>query len=318
MDVPPWVWAASIVALLVVFAVDLVLGQRHERPPRTRDAAVSIAVYVALGVAFGAGLTVLAGGRHGGEFFAGYLLEYSLSVDNLFVFLLLMTSFAVPSPYQRKVLLVGIALALVFRGGFIAAGAAAIHAFSFTFYIFGAFLLFTAVRLARHRDDEPQVGDSRLVRLLERVVPTSREYHGSAVTAVVDGRRVVTPMLLVMVAIGSTDVLFALDSIPAIFGVTQQPYIVFMSNAFALLGLRQLYFLLGALLERLTYLSLGLSVILGFIGVKLVLEALHAQVHAAPQVPVSVSLAVIVVVMAVTVVASLRHARREEERAGAG
>jgi tellurite resistance protein TerC len=255
---------------------------------------------------------VVAGGQSGGEFFAGYLTEYSLSVDNLFVFVIIMASFAVPQEHQHKVLLFGIVLALVLRGAFIAVGAAVIAAFSGVFFLFGAFLIYTGIQLARHRDEEPEVGNNPLLKLMEKVLPTTREYDGAKVVTRIDGRRVATPLLLVMIAIGSTDILFALDSIPAIFGLTKEPYIVFTANAFALLGLRQLYFLLDGLLDRLVYLSIGLAVILGFIGVKLILEAAHLNISKSfPEISIPVSLGFIVTVLVITTVASLRKTAKD-------
>ena len=224
-----------------------------------------------------AGLWYFAGGVAAGEFFAGYITEYSLSVDNLFVFVIIMAAFKVPAVHQHRVLLVGIVIALVMRGVFIAVGAAAINAFSWVFYLFAAVLIVTAVNLARQgsEHDDAEFRENAALRALRRLLPVTDDYHGARSVVRVNGRRMVTPMLIVMFAIGSTDLLFALDSIPAIFGLTQEPYLVFTANAFALMGLRQLYFLLGGLLSKLVYLSYGLSVILGFIGVKLVLHALH-------------------------------------------
>src|SRR5690606_28081950 len=283
------------------------------------------AFYVALALLFGVGMGVVWGWDHGGEYFAGYVTEKSLSVDNLFVFLIIMTKFAVPRIYQQKVLLVGVAIALVLRTVFILAGAAAISAFSWVFYIFGAFLIYTAIKLARedHDSDEPEeFKENRLVRTLRRVLPTTTTYDGDRLTTRIDGKRHITPMLIVMVAIGSTDVLFALDSIPAIFGLTKEPFIVFTTNAFALLGLRQLYFLIGGLLKRLIYLSEGLSLILAFIGVKLVLEALHTNevwfinggehVEWAPEIPIWFSLGFILLTLTVATVAILASTRRAD------
>jgi len=313
LDVPFYVWAATIGALALILGVDLAIAARKgPHVIAVGEATRWIGFYVALAVAFGIGLAVVAGGQSGGEFFAGYLTEYSLSVDNLFVFVIIMASFAVPQVHQHKVLLFGIVLALILRGAFIAVGAALISAFSAVFFLFGAFLVYTAIKLARHRDDEPEVGSNPLLKLMERVVPTTREYDGAKVITRIDGKRVATPLLLVMIAIGSTDVLFALDSIPAIFGLTKEPYIVFTANAFALLGLRQLYFLLDGLLDRLVYLSIGLAVILGFIGVKLILEAAHLNISTAfPEVSIPVSLGFIVTVLAITTVASLRKTRND-------
>jgi tellurite resistance protein TerC len=313
LDVPFYVWALTIGAFVLILGLDLAIAAR--KGPHViaiSEATRWVAFYVALAVAFGIGLTIVAGGQSGGEFFAGYLTEYSLSVDNLFVFVIIMASFAVPQQYQHKVLLFGIVLALVLRGLFIAIGAAAIAAFVEVFFLFGAFLIYTAIQLARHRNEEPEVGKNPLLRLMERVLPTTREYDGAKVVTRVAGKRVATPLLLVMIAIGSTDILFALDSIPAIFGLTKEPYIVFTANAFALLGLRQLFFLLDGLLDRLVYLSVGLAVILGFIGVKLILEAAHQTISKSfPEISIPVSLSFIVTVLLITTVASLVKTKRD-------
>ena len=313
LEVHVYTWFITIGALVVVLGIDLLIAVRKgPHVISVGEATRWVAFYVALAIAFGAGLAVVAGGQSATEFFAGYLTEYSLSVDNLFVFVIIMASFRVPAQHQHKVLLFGIVLALVLRGAFIAVGAALISAFVGVFFLFGAFLIYTAIQLARHRDEEPEVGNNPLMRLMEKVLPTTREYDGSKVTTVVDGKRVATPLLLVMIAIGSTDLLFALDSIPAIFGLTREPYIVFTANAFALLGLRQLYFLLDGLLDRLVYLSIGLAVILGFIGVKLILEAAHETISGSiPHVSIPVSLGVIVTVLAITTWASLRKTAKD-------
>jgi tellurite resistance protein TerC len=309
MYVPLWVWAVTIAGLAAVFAVDLLLSKPHR--VSMGEAGLRVLGYALAAIGFGVGVWLIAGARHGGEFFAGWITEYSLSVDNLFVFVIIMSRFAVPAIYAERVLLVGVVLALVARGVFIAAGAVLIARFSWVFYVFGAFLVYTAVNLLRHRGQQGEFRENTLLRLLHRVVPTTADYHGSRLLVRVDGRRFITPMLVVMVAIGSTDVLFALDSIPAIFGLTRVPYLVFAANAFALLGLRELYFLLGGLLTRLRHLSVGLAAILAFIGVKQIFEALHGSGvdHVGP-VPVPhigtpVSLAVIVLVLAVTTVTSL-------------
>jgi tellurite resistance protein TerC len=326
LDVPAWVYLVTIAAFVVILAVDLFIVGRKPHAIGIREATYWVLFYVSLAIAFGIGVGVVGGGQFAAEFFAGYVVEYSLSVDNLFVFVIIMTTFAVPAAHQHKVLLFGIVLALILRGIFIALGAAAIERFSWVFYIFGAFLIFTAVQLARHRNEEPELSKNPVLRLMERVLPTTQEYDGAKVVTRIDGKRVVTPLLIVMVAIGSTDILFALDSIPAIFGITQEPYLVFTANAFALMGLRQLYFLINGLLDRLVYLSIGLSVILGFIGVKLILHALHengidvAEVGSGPwevlpEIGIGTSLSVIVVVLAVTVFASLAKVRRDPSAA---
>ncbi|MEU0571132.1 TerC family protein [Nonomuraea sp. NPDC005983] len=313
MSVPMWAWIAVIGGLLVVLAIDLWIVDRGEaREFSMRQAGYWVTFYVILAAIFGAVLWATSGPDKAGEFFAGYITEYSLSVDNLFIFFIIMSRFAVPRAYQHKVLLVGILLALVMRGIFIALGAAALERFSWLFYVFGAFLVYTAINLVRQhlKGEEEEFNENILLRWVRKAFPTTDGYVGSKVTVKVDGRRMVTPMLIVMVAIGTTDLLFALDSIPAIFGLTKDPFVVFTANAFALMGLRQLYFLLGGLLQRLVYISYGLAFILGFIGVKLIMEALHAsEVSWAPEVPIWVSLTVIGVTMVTTTVASLIKAR---------
>ncbi|MDP3712276.1 MAG: TerC family protein [Mycobacteriales bacterium] len=313
LDVSTTAWIATIGGLVLLLAFDLVIAaKKGPHKVTTREATAWVSFYVGLAIAFGIGLAVVGGGEFGGQFFAGYITEYSLSVDNLFVFVIIMASFAVPAEHQHKVLLFGIVLALVLRGAFIAVGAAAIERFEWVFFVFGAFLVYTAYKLATTGEEEHD-SENKLVVLMERILPTTREYDGSKVVTKVAGKRVVTPMLLVMIAIGSTDILFALDSIPAIFGLTEEPYIVFTANAFALMGLRQLYFLLDGLLDRLVYLSKGLSVILGFIGVKLVLHAAHDYSWGswAPDIGTFTSLGVIVGVLTVTVVLSLRAVKRD-------
>ncbi len=312
MDLPTWVWLATLGGIALVIAFDFYLVARNPRDPSFRESLVSVTVYVGLAVLFGLGVTAFAGPVYGGQFFAGWITEYSLSVDNLFVFVLIMTRFGVPREYRQKVLIVGVVLALVLRAVFIAAGAEAISRFDWLFYVFGAFLIFTAWKLLRQEDDdEPEFRENPVLRAVKRVVPTASEYHGARLTAVVGGRRLVTPMLIVMVAVGTTDLLFAVDSIPAIFGLTREAYLVLTANAFALMGLRQLFFLVGGLLDRLVHLGKGLAVILAFIGVKLILEALHHHgVSWAPEIPILLSLGVILVVLLVTTVASLMASSR--------
>ncbi len=327
MDVSGWVWAATALLVVGLIVFDFFAHVRTPHAPTFSESARWSIVYVALALVFGVVVGMAWGWDFGTEYFAGYITEKSLSVDNLFVFLIIMTKFAVPREYQQKVLLVGVAIALVLRTVFILLGAAAIEQFSWVFYLFGAFLVYTAVKLARehHDPDHPadeKVGEGLAVRMLKRFVPTTDEYHGDRLTVRIDGKRFLTPMLVVMVSIGATDVLFALDSIPAIYGLTQEPYIVFTANAFALLGLRQLYFLIGGLLDRLVYLSQGLAVILGFIGVKLVLHALHVNelpfinggepVEWAPEIPIWLSLAFILGTLTVATVASLLKTRHDD------
>jgi len=311
VNVPFWLWAATIVGFFVMVVIDLVVADRRPHVISTKEAGLWVAFYASLAVLFGIGIGVFEGWTYGGQFFGGYVTELSLSVDNLFVFVVILTSFAVPAEFQHRVLMIGIVIALILRAALIALGAAAIEAFSGVFYLFGAFLLFTAVQLLRHGDEEPEPGKNAVLRLAERVLPTTSEYHGTRLTTRASGRRVVTPMLLVILAIGTTDVLFALDSIPAIFGLTQEPYIVLTANAFALLGLRQLYFLINGLLDRLVYLNIGLAVILGFIGVKLILHALHETTGTTPEISLPLSLIVIVIVLVVTTVTSLLKVRRD-------
>ncbi|PZR51919.1 TerC family protein [Xylanimonas oleitrophica] len=320
-ELPAWFEVASLAAILVLLAVDLLVVGRRPHVPSMRESALWVTFYVVLALVFGGVVALVGGGAPAGEFYAGWLTEYSLSVDNLFVFVIIMSRFAVPRAYQQRVLLVGIIIALVLRAGFILAGAAVIHRFVWVFYLFGAFLIYTAIKLVRGEDDDEEFKENALIRVLRRVLPLHPEYDGGRLRTVVDGKRLFTPMLVVFVAIGSTDLLFALDSIPAIFGLTQDPFIVFTTNVFALMGLRQLYFLLGGLLERLVYLPVALAVILGFIGVKLILEALHQNTLPflnggegfpwAPAIPIWLSLVVILGSLAVATVASLLKTRRQ-------
>lgn len=324
MHVPVWVWLATVAGVIALFVFDFAFHARKPHEPSFKEAAGWTLFFTALAILFGVGLWVAYGPRYGSEYFAGYITEKSLSVDNLFVFVILMARFAVPSIYQQKVLLIGIAIALVMRGLFIAVGAAAIMQFSWIFYLFGAFLIYTAISLARDSlssttTEETGNQPGFIERWAYRWLPATTEYHGNRLWVREHGKWLATPLFFVVVALGFTDLLFALDSIPAIFGLTKEPYIVFTTNAFALLGLLQLYFLLGGLLDRLVYLGLGLSTILAFIGAKLVFEALHTNqlafinggepVHWAPEVPIWLSLTIIVGVLAITTVASLLRTR---------
>lgn len=329
MNVTPLVWLVSIAVAFMVLAVDVVIVGRRPHVPTAAECLRYLGLYVGLAIAFGVGVWAQSGPRYAGEFFAGWLTEYSLSVDNLVVFLIIMGKFAVPRAYQQTALLVGIILALVLRGVFIAAGAAVIASFSWVFYVFGAFLVYTAVRIAREGDaDEEEYDPPLVLRLVQRTLPSTPQFHGVRLAVSEGGKRLVTPMLIVLVALGFTDLLFAFDSIPAIFGLTSEPYLVLMANVFALMGLRQLYFLLGNLLTRLAYLNAGLAVLLGFIGLKLVLQALHENtlpvinrgqaVGWAPVVPVGVSLGAIVVVLTATVLASLAKVRLTARRSDEG
>ena len=314
MEITLWVWAATIAAILVLIALDFVTVSRNPHEVTLGEAGAWSAVYIGVALAFGVVVWVAWGGEYGAEYLAGWLVEKSLSVDNLFVFVIIMTSFAVPAAYQHRVLLFGVTAALVMRAVFIALGAAAIQRFSVTFVAFGVLLIWTAIQLFRHRDQDPEIDDNALLRWARRRLPATDRYDGARLTTTQGGGRVVTPLFFVFLAIGTTDLLFALDSIPAVFGVTQEPYLVFAANAFALLGLRALYFLLRGLLDRLVYLSTGLSVILAFIGVKLILTFLHEVNPAIPHVPIAVSLGVILGILAVTTVASLVAVRRHPER----
>lgn len=316
MHVESWLWAGTVAGVLALLAFDLVIVGRRARRPSMKEAAGWALFYCLVAVGFGLLILALHGGQYAGEFYAGWLTEYSLSVDNLFVFVIIMSRFAVPAAYQQRVLTVGIVLALVMRAVLIVLGAAAIARFSWVFYLFGAFLIYTAWKLTRHEDEEDAgLKDNAVLRAVKRVLPTTTEYHGARLVTRVYGRTLVTPMVVVMIAVGTTDLLFALDSIPAIFGLTKEPFLVLAANAFALMGLRQLYFLIGGLLDRLVYLSYGLAGVLAFIGVKLTLEALHTNtlpflagghpIHHGPDIPITVSLGFIAGMMIVTTVASL-------------
>ncbi|MEL5960597.1 TerC family protein [Streptomyces sp. CLV115] len=318
MDVSWTLWVLTILGLSALIAVDFFIG-RKPHDVTTKEAGIWTIVWIALAVLFGLGLLVFGESQASGEFFAGFITEKSLSVDNLFVFVLIMAKFSVPSHLQQRVLLVGVLIALVLRAIFIAAGAAVIANFSWVFYIFGAFLIYTAWKLiqeARADEEEEEFEENRLLKTIERRFGVADRYHGTKLFIRNNGKRVLTPLMVVMLAIGTTDVLFALDSIPAIFGLTQDPYIVFTANAFALMGLRQLYFLIGGLLKKLVHLSYGLSVILGFIGVKLVLHALHESGVHVPEISIPVSLGVICGVLVITTITSLA-ANKKQARADA-
>jgi tellurite resistance protein TerC len=321
MDVSMQVWVITCMVILGLFIFDFFAHVRVAHEPTLRESSIWSTVYVTIAVLFGVFVWWQWGGEFGGEYFAGYVTEKALSVDNLFVFTVIMSSFAVPRMYQQKLLLIGIVMALVMRAGFIAVGAAAINAYSWVFYLFGLFLILTAAKLAResgHEREAEEQRESRIVTLVRRFVPTTDDYDGDKFITRVDGKTMVTPMMLALVVIGFTDLLFALDSIPAIYGLTEEPYIVFTANAFALMGLRQLYFLIGGLLDRLIYLSVGLSIILGFIGVKLILHALHKNALPfinngnyvdVPEISTLMSISVIGAVLLITTVASLVRTR---------
>ncbi|MFI6844547.1 TerC family protein [Kitasatospora sp. NBC_00085] len=324
MDVSVSMWVGTIGVLVALIVADFFIGGRKPHEVSVKEAGIWTTVWIVLAAVFGGFLWWHSGSQPAGEFFAGYITEKSLSVDNLFVFILIMGKFAVPRIYQQRVLMFGVIIALVLRAVFIAGGAALVAQFSWVFFIFGGFLVWTAWKLikeARAEEEDDEFEENRLLKSIEQRFPSTDKYHGTKLfvreksSIRENGRRLMTPMLIVMLAIGTTDVLFALDSIPAIFGLTQDPYIVFTANAFALMGLRQLYFLIGGLLKKLVHLSYGLSVILGFIGVKLVLHALHEQGVHVPEVGIPFSLGFIVVVLAITTVTSLMASKKQEREA---
>jgi len=305
MDVSLLVWSLTVGAILLLVVVDLLTVSAKPHEVKFKEAASWSIFYIGLAIAFGIWVWVQYGNQMGTEFFAAYLVEKSLSVDNLFVFVIILAQFAVPSIYHQRILLFGVILALVLRTIFIAVGAAALAAFAFTFVIFGAILIWTGVGLFKHWDEDPTPGDNKLVKIMRKRIAMVDEFHGTKLFIRQNGKRYATPMFMVMVAIASTDLLFALDSIPATFGVTSETFLVFSANAFALLGLRALYFLVKGLLDRLIYLSLGLSIILMFIGVKLIMTYLHEEFASIPKIPTSISLGVIGMILLVATVASL-------------
>ena len=313
MDVSLALWAITLAGIIVLIALDFVAVSRKPHEVMFREALLWSIFYIGIAVAFGIALFAWQGSTAGSEYFAAYLVEKSLSVDNLFIFIIILTQFAVPTNLHQRVLLVGVVLALIFRAIFIAIGAAALEAFSFTFVLFGALLIYTGIQLARHRNEDPDPGDNFVVRRVRKRFSFTDEYHGTKSFIMVNGKRMATPLLLVMIAIGSTDLLFALDSIPATFGVTSEPYIVFTANAFALLGLRALYFLLKGLLDKLIYLSLGLAIILVFIGIKLVLTFAHGVNPSIPHISTNVSLIVIGSILIITGLASWIGVRRNPD-----
>jgi tellurite resistance protein TerC len=326
VDVSPLVWAVTITLTTGLLLVDVFVVGRRPHEPETREVARHLVGFVSLAIAFGIGIWIFYGGQYGGEFFAGWLTEYSLSIDNLFVFIIIMTKLQVPRQYQQTALLIGIVIALVMRGIFIAVGAAAINQFSWVFYLFGLFLVWTAYKLVKDDDhDDSQYDEPRIVRFARTHLNATQEWNGVKLFAHVNGSRVITPMFIVVLSLGMTDLLFALDSIPAIYGLTKEPFLVFTANIFALMGLRQLYFLIGDLLQRLVYLSYGLSVLLAFIGVKLILHAMHENelpfinggehVDWAPEIPIWLSLVAIVGILGVTTVLSLAKDRRDRANA---
>lgn len=311
MNVTLTTWFVVIGAILALIILDLLTVSRKPHEVKFKEAAGWSIFYIAVAIGFGVWVWRSAGSQFGTEYFAAYLVEKSLSVDNLFVFIIILAQFKVPSIYHQRVLMFGVLLALVLRGIFIAVGAAALAAFSFTFVIFGAILIWTGIGLFKHWDEDPSPEDNVMVKAIRKRIAMTDEFHGSKIFTKIDGKKVATPMFLVMIAIASTDLLFALDSIPATFGVTQEPFLVFAANAFALLGLRALYFLLKGLLDKLIYLSLGLSIILMFIGVKLIMTYLHEVWYEVPKISIGFSLSVIGLVLVVSTVASLIKSKRD-------
>ena len=319
LDVSTLAWGATLALIAALFAIDLLVAGRRPHAVEFKEAVAWSLFYIGVAVAFGIAFGALAGWDYGAEYFAGYVVEKSLSVDNLFVFVVIMTTFAVPREHQQRVLTFGILGALILRAIFIALGAALLAAFSVMFLLFGLLLIFTGVQLFRHRDEDPSIEDNAVVAFARRRLPFTDSYASGRLWLREGGRRVFTPLFLVLLSIATVDVLFALDSIPAIFGVTEEPYIVFAANAFALLGLRALFFLVAGLLDRLVYLSTGLAAILLFIGAKLVLHYLHEQDDSIPEISIGLSLSVIVTILLVATLASLVRARRDPEaRAHAG
>ncbi|WP_067605341.1 TerC family protein [Nocardiopsis listeri] len=326
MNVPLWIWAATIAAMILILALDLIIVDRPWSKTKgpmefgMKQAGWWAVFYIGLAVVFGLGLMYFGGGTAGAEYFAGFVTEKSLSIDNLFVFYLLLTGFAVPKKYQHEVLLVGIVIAIVMRGIFIVLGAQVINAWSEVFYLFGVFLIYTGYKIIRDHlkgdEDDKDFTQTPVVRLVKRFWPVTNDYHDAKMTVKLDGRRHVTPMLLVIVAIGVIDLVFAVDSIPAIFGLTQDAYIVFTANAFALMGLRQLYFLLAGLMDRLAYISWGLSAIMVFIGVKMILHALHENGVHVIEVGIGASLTVILGIMTITIIGSLIKSRSDGDKDG--
>ena len=322
MNVPTWVWILTIGVTTAILLFDVFIIGRRPHVPSNKETGAALAMYVGLALLFGFGVWHFAGVEFATQYYAGWLTEYSLSIDNLFVFLIIMAKFGVPEKLQQSALMVGIVIALVLRGIFIAVGAAAINQFSWVFYLFGAFLIYTAVKLAREGgNDDDEFEENRFLKWVERRFPATNQWHGTKLFAKENGSRLITPMFIVILALGTTDLLFALDSIPAIYGLTQEPFLVLTANIFALMGLRQLYFLIGGLLKRLVYLGIGLAILLAFIGVKLILHAMHVNelpfinggepIHAAPDISIVQSLSVIVGILAVTTVASLVKTRKD-------
>jgi tellurite resistance protein TerC len=319
VELPVWFEIATFVGLTVLLLADLAIVARRPHEPSVKEASLWVGFYVTLALLFGILLLSFTNGTYATEFYAGWLTEYSLSVDNLFVFVIIMARFRVPRHLQQEALMVGIIIALILRGIFILAGAALIERFTWVFYFFGAFLVYTAINLVRHRGEDDDYEENAFIRRMRKILPITQDFHGAKIRVTENGKKFWTPMIIVFLALGTTDLIFALDSIPAIFGLTREPFIVFTANVFALMGLRQLYFLLGGLLKRLVYLSMGLAVILAFIGVKLVMEALHdnslpfinggEHITAVPHIPIWLSLSIILGVLVIATVASLMKTR---------
>lgn len=325
LALPAWFEIGSLAVLLLILAADLTLAYKRPHIPSTRESALWVSFYVGLALIFALLMLLMGDAEHASQFLAGWVTEYSLSIDNLFVFVIIMARFSVPRKYQQEVLMVGIIIALILRGIFILIGAQLIENFSPIFYFFGAFLLFTAIQQATQTESEMEQKESAVIRLLRRRIRITEHYDGGKLRTVVDGRKTFTPILVVFIAIGMTDLVFALDSIPAIFGITQDPFIVFTANIFALMGLRQLYFLLGDLIDKLVYLKYGIAFILAFIGVKLIFHAMYKNevpflnggqsIEWAPEISTNMSLAVILGSMAVATVASLIKIQVDRRRA---
>ena len=311
MNVTMTIWAITIGLILLLVTIDLLTASRKPREIKFREASVWTLFYISIAGGFGLWVWNYFGSTYGTEFFAAYMVEYSLSIDNLFIFVIILAQFAVPSMNHQRVLLIGVILALIFRAIFIAVGSVALASFSFTFVIFGAILIWTGIGLFKHWDEDPDPSENMLVRKIRKSIAMVDEYHGSKLFVKIDGKKFATPMFLVIIAIGSTDLLFALDSIPATFGVTSEPFLVFTANAFALLRLRALYFLLKGLLDKLIYLSLGLSFILMFIGFKLILTYLHELFKEIPKIATPVSLGVIATILIISTVASVIKSKKD-------
>lgn len=316
MNLTTETWLITVGLIIGLLLFDLLTSTRKAHDVSFKEATFWSIFYIAVAIIFGAWVWSEFGNQFGKEYFAAYIVEKSLSVDNLFVFLIILTNFAVPSIYHQRVLMVGIVLALIMRAIFIALGAAALQAFSFTFVIFGGILLWTGVKLFQHWDEDPDPSENAIVRFVQRKFPFTNTYHGGKIFIKENGKRIATPLLLVMVAIGATDLLFALDSIPATFGVTQEPFLVFAANAFALLGLRALYFLIKNLVSKLIYLSMGLAFILIFIGIKLIMVWAHEEWASVPKVSTNFSLAVIGTILLVSTVASLIKSKKDPTAIG--